>query len=67
MDVAKWNIVGRYMDPIEPMFEADMTGVLKEEGDDGQYATRKDLVKDVVGTIIDNYVRKNCNFSPWKE
>ena len=48
LDVAEWKIVGQYMDHTGPMFEVDMAGVPKEEGDDEQYATRKDLVKDQV-------------------
>ena len=67
MDVAKWNIVGRYMYPSGPMFKANMTGVPKEEGYDGQYATRNDLVKDGAEALVDNCIRENCYFSAWKD
>ena len=67
LDVAEWNILGRYLDRRGPMFEVDMTGVEKEVGDDGQYATREDLVKDGAGALVDDYIRENCNFSPWND
>ena len=44
-----------------------MTGVPKEVEDDGQYVTREDLVKDGAGALVDNYIRENCYFLPWKD
>jgi len=67
LDVAEWKIVGKFLDPRGPMFEVDMTGVEKEVEDDGQYATREDLVKDGAGALVDDYIRENCNYSPWSD
>jgi hypothetical protein len=67
LDVSEWKIVGKYMDPTGPMFEVDMTGVPNEEGQEGHFATRKDLVADNAGGIVDEYIRTYCNISPWKE
>jgi hypothetical protein len=67
LDASEWKIVGRYMDRAGPMFEVDMTGIPKDPGDDGQYATRKDLFKDKAVGIVDEYIRNNCNYTPWKE